>query len=81
MAINFYTGINFKMLNEAIANYKLTPYYKGEDSYLIMNSDTLEAIKASNSPHLVAHSDKSFTYGWLTIAISEKLKIGEIEFR
>ena len=81
MAINFFTGIDFKKLEYTIANYKLTPYYKGEDSYLIMNIDTFKTIQASNSPHFVAHGNKSFTYDSLTIAISEKLKRGEIEFR
>lgn len=81
MAINFQTGLDINRLNNTVANYKLTPYYKGEDSYLIMSSNTLLAIKAANTNHLVAHEGNYYTYGWLTIAISERLNIGEIEFR
>lgn len=81
MPINFYAGIDIEKFNKTVANYKSTPYYKGEDSYLIMNSDTLKAIQASDFSYLVKHIDNGFTYDCLTIAICEKLNIGEVDFK
>jgi len=74
------TSVDINSLNHMIFHFKLTPYYR-ENSYLIMNKETKDAIKSESRNGCGVHSNGLVTYQGIRIAICEELKFGEIEIK
>lgn len=80
--INICSKLNIPQLNDFISNYKNTSEYS-EDTFLIMNSDTMYAIKyetnmSKNKSSLFPDISPIEKYNGIKVAICSLLEYGEV---
>ena len=80
--INICSKLNIPQLNDFISNYKNTSEYS-EDTFLIMNSDTMHAISyevnmSKNKSSLFPDISLIEKYNGIKVAICSLLEYGEV---
>ncbi len=80
--INICSKLNIPQLNDFISKYKNTPNYS-EDTFIIMNSDTMHAINyevnmSKNKSSLFPDISLIEKYNGIKVAICSLLEYGEV---
>lgn len=81
--INICSKLDISLLNESIHTYKNTPDYSEENSFLIMNLDTMHSIKSETrrikgNSTMFPDTTPMLSYNNIKVAYSPSLEYGDV---